>query len=242
MISGSPIFLVCKLSSDSCTISSNAPFLTASSSSILARHSVVCCPHNLGIPKKQPYLSKCSVSSTTFSHVYHWPTHPLIGLLVPDACFFLMHSTDYQHTGSRIASPKHYCLPDASHNVSSLRLLASRARIHRCGQACRQQLLESTSYSTWLHLPSDFAPDTLLQMAQLLKCSPCPEENDKAFSRCFSLGNDLQPMHSVVPSSPSQHMIGSYFCIVLHLDGFSKCSKLSLNRQVCSFSTSQAPF
>ena len=39
-----------------------------------------------------------------------------------------------------------------------------------------------------------------------------------------------------------QHMIGSNFCLVFHWDGFTKCSKLSLNCQICSFSTSQTSF
>ena len=180
------------------------PPLSTMSCSILARYSSVCCPipTQPGHSTERPYLSKmfcrkilfcCRVSrgmfrggsseSTTplmkFKHsgmrLSPVATHPLIGLLVPAACSFLSHSTEYHHTGSRSASPKHCCLPDASNYVFSLLLLESTAGIHRCGQACRRKLLASTSSSTWLHPLSDFAPSTLLQMAQLLQCSPCPE-------------------------------------------------------------------
>ena len=112
-------------------------FLTASPISISTPLCVVQFQHKLGIPQNDHFCPKCSVASTTFSHFYHWPTHPLIGLLVPGTRFFLMHSTDCQHTSSRIANLKHYCRPDASLNVSSLHLLASRARIHRCCHACQ---------------------------------------------------------------------------------------------------------
>ena len=145
------------------------------------------------------------VARTLFLHVCHCPTHHVAGLLVSDACSLLSHSTDCQHTDSGIANSKHCHLPDVSHSVSSLHLLASTAEIHRCGQACRQKLLASTSCSIWLHPLNDFAPSTLIQMAPLLQCCPCPGQNDKALSRFPSLGNCLQPMHSDVPFRPSKH-------------------------------------
>ena len=178
-ISGSPIFIFSKLTSGSCTISSRFPDvssliaspLSTISCSILAGHSSVCCPF-----PTQPDVRTCpkySVASTFFSHVYRFPTHPFVGLLVSTAYSLLLHSTDCQHTDSRIANPKHYHLPDISHIVSSLHLLASTAEIHRCSQACRQKLLASTSCSTWFHPQNAFAPSTLLQMAPLLQCGPC---------------------------------------------------------------------
>ena len=112
----------------------------------------------------------------------------------------LWHSTDCHHTDSRTASSKHCHLPDVSHSVSSLHLLALTEEIHRCGQACRQ--------TPRIHLMfnlAPFGPNKFLQMAPLLQCSPCPGQNDKAFSRRPSLGNCSQPMHSVEPSSPSTH-------------------------------------
>ena len=124
-----------------------------------------------------------------------------VGLLVSAACSLRSHSTDCQHTHSRIADPKQHHLPDVSHSVSSLHMLASTAGIHGCGQACRQKLLASTSYSTWLHPQNGFAPCRLLQMVQLLQFGPCPGWNDKAFSQYPSLGNCSQHIHSVVASS-----------------------------------------
>ena len=80
-----------------------------------------------------------------------------------------------------------------------------RKYTHRCGQASRQKLLASISCSTWLHPQNGFAPSTLLQMAPLLQRSPCPGQNDEAFSQSSSLGKCLRLMHSVEPSSPSTH-------------------------------------
>ena len=167
----------------------------------------MCCPipTQPGHPAVRPYLSKMFCRKYNVSHVCRLSTHPFAGLVVPDACSLLSHSAGCQHTDSRIANPKHYHLQDVSHSVSSLHLLALTAGIHRCGQACRQQLLASTSCSIWLHPQNGFAPNTLLQMAQLLQCSPCSEWNDKAFSLFPQLGNCLQPVHSVVPFSPSTH-------------------------------------
>ena len=91
--------------------------------------------HNLGILQYVRTCPKCSVASTLFSHVCRFPTHPFVGLLVSAAYSLLSHSTDCQHTDSRIANLKHCHLPDVSHSVSSLHLLASTAEIHRCGQS-----------------------------------------------------------------------------------------------------------
>ena len=146
----------------------------------------------------RPYLSKLFYKSfCTFA------TRQLIlfvGFLVPAACSWLSHSTDCQHTDSRIANSEHCHLQDVSHNVSLLRLLPSTTRIHRCGQACRQKLLASTSCSMWLHPLNGFAPSTLLQMARLLQC-----RTTRSSPVSLSLGNCFQPIHKVVPSSPSKH-------------------------------------
>ena len=203
LISGSPMFLFFKLTSSSGTISFRfpdvssliAPPLSTISCSILARHSCV-------LPAIRPYLSKM-LSQKHFLHVCRFPTHPLVGLLVSAACSILGHSKDCQPTDSIISNPKHYHLPDVSHCVSSSHLWASTAEIHLRGQeACRQKL---PACSTWLHPQNGFAPITLLQMVQLLQSCPCLGYNHKAFSRLPSLGNCLQHMHSVVPSSPSTH-------------------------------------
>ena len=116
----------------SCLIASH---LSTISCPILARHSSVCCP----IPAQPGHPAVCSYTSKMFCrkdnlwHVCHLPTHPFVGLLVPAPCSLVSHSTDCQHTDSRIASPKHYHLQDVSHSVSSFHLLASTAGIHRCG-------------------------------------------------------------------------------------------------------------
>ena len=83
-------------------------------------------------------------------------------------------------------------------------LWASTAGIHRCGQACRQKLLASTSYSIRHHPLKGFVPSTVLQIEQLLQCSPCSGWNDKAFSRLPSLGNCLQPC-TVLYHAAHQH-------------------------------------
>ena len=158
------------------------------------------------LPISNTTWASCSASvlvQNVLSRVCRFPTHPFVGLLVAAACSLLSHSTDCQHTDTRIANPKHDHLPDVSHSVSSLHLLASTEEIHRCGRACRQKLLASTSYSTWLHPQNGFAPSTPLQMAQLLQCSPCIGENDKASSPFPSLEICLHSMHNVVPFSPS---------------------------------------
>ena len=136
------------------------------------------------------------------------------GWLVPAACTVLSHSTDSQHTNSKIANPKHFRLQAVSHNVPSLLLSASTAGIHQCGQACQEKLLASTSCSTWLHPQNGFGPNKFLQMAPLLQCSPCLGWNDKAFSRFPSLQNCSQPMHSAEPSSPSTHDQVQFLCCI----------------------------
>ena len=129
--------------------------------------------HNLGVLQYVRTCPKCSVASTTFSHVCHSPTHPFVGLLVLAACSLLSHSTTANTHVQELQIPR-INLQDVSHNVSLMCLMASTARIHRCGQACRQNLLASTSCSIWLHPLNNFAPSTLLQRAQLLQSSPLP--------------------------------------------------------------------
>ena len=90
---------------------------------------------SLGILSYVRTCPECSGVGTIFSLVCHWPTHPLVGSLVPAACSCLSHSTD-KRTSSRRASPKHHRPQGVSHKVSLLLLLASARGIHRCGQAC----------------------------------------------------------------------------------------------------------
>ena len=136
-----------------------------------------CCPipTQPGHPAVRPYLSKNLLSQVQPFRTF--ATRQLILLL---DCWFLLRApccriprtANTQNQELQIPSICH--LLDVSHNVSLLRLLASTAGINQCGQACRQKLLASTSCSIWLHPLSDFVPSTLLQMAQLLQCSPFP--------------------------------------------------------------------
>ena len=175
LISGSPIFLLfqtgIRFSYNFFLISRRLKFNCIAFvhhfllNSCSALFGVVQLQHNLGILQCVHTCPECSGASTVFSHVCHLPTHYFAGLLAPDVCSFLSHSTDCQHTNSRIASPKHYRPQGVSHNVFSLLLIASAEGIHRCGQACRQKIIASISCSTWLHPLSGFAPS---------QCSPCP--------------------------------------------------------------------
>ena len=135
------------------------------------------------LPNSNTAWASCSTSVLTqnvLSQVQPFRTFAACQLILVLDCWSLLRAPccriprSCQHTDSRIANPKHYHLQDVSHRVSSLHLLASTAEIHRCCQACRLKLLASTSCSTWLHPQNGFAPSTLLQMAQLLQCGPCP--------------------------------------------------------------------
>ena len=177
--------------------------LSTISCSILGRHFSVCCPLQTqpGHPAVRPHLSKMfGRKYTLFARL---PLSNSSFCWIVGFCCVLLAVAFHGLPTHRFKNCKHYHLPDVSHSVSSLHLLASTAEIHRCGQACRQKLLASTSCSTWLHPRNGFAPSTLLQMVQLLQRSPCPGLNDKAFSQFLSLGNCSHPMHNVVPSSPS---------------------------------------
>ena len=153
---------------------------------------------------------------TIFPLICHWPTHPLVRWLVPAAYSWLLRSTDCQHTSSRIANPKHYHLQDVSQSVSSLLLLASTTRTHRCGQACRQELLAFTSHSIWPLLQNGLVPSRPLRVAQLHQRSPCLEDNDITFSQILSLEKCSRPTHCAEPSSPSTHVQDQFLsCISL---------------------------
>ena len=107
--------------------------------SVLARHSSVCCPipAQPGHPAVRPYLS--NMFCRTFT------TRQLVLLLdcwslLRAPCCRISRTANTQSQELQIPSTitfKHYHLQDASHNVFSLLLFASTARIHRCGQACR---------------------------------------------------------------------------------------------------------
>ena len=146
LLSGSPIFLFFRFASGSSTIfSTNLNFncITLVHNFLFNSCSAFLCV----LPNSKTTWAPCNasvlvqnvVANTLFLHVCHSPTHPFVGLLVPAACSLLLHSTDCQHADSGLANSKHCHLPDVSHSVSSLHLLASTAEIHRCGQACRQK-------------------------------------------------------------------------------------------------------
>ena len=103
----------------------------------------------------------------SFRTSVRFPTRPFVGLLVSAACSLLSHSTDCQHHRSKNCKSQALS-PSRRLTQLVLHLLASTGEIHRCGQACRQKLLNLA------HPQNGFAPSTLLQMAQLLQCSPCP--------------------------------------------------------------------
>ena len=159
--------------------------------------------HNLGILWYVRTNPKCFVASTTFSHICRLPTHPFVGLLVPAACSLQSHSTDCQHTDSRICKSQALSPSRRLTHRVFIALVGVNSRKHRCGQACRQKLLS---------------------------CSPWHEDYDMAFSHVLSLESCLQPLHCSEPSSPSAHVQVQFL------------SCISLNRQICSFSTPQARF
>ena len=161
------------------------------------------------------------------SQVHSFRTSAAFQLSLFLDCWFLLRAPCYRIP----RTAKHYQLPDVSHSMSSLHLLVSTAQIHRCCQAYRQKLLASTLGSTWLHPQNGFAPSTLLQVAQLLQCSPSPRKNDTAFYQLPSLANCLRPICTLSCRPAHQHMTRSNFCLV-HWDGFSKCPKLSLSNSL----------
>ena len=132
------------------------------------------------------------------------------------ACPLLSHSTDCKHTDSRIANSKHYHLPDVSHSVSSLHLLESTAEIHRCGQACRQKLLASTSCSMWLHHLNGVSAQTNLSNWQhfysvVIASGRTTRGSPGALHLDFVHNPCTVPNHAA-----HQHMIRSNFCLVSH--------------------------
>ena len=127
--------------------------------------------------------ASCSASvffQNVLSQIHSFCTSATVQLILLLDCWCLLRASccciprtaNTQIQEMQIPSICH--LPDVSHSVSSVHLLASTAEIHRCGQACRQKLLTSTSCSIWLHPLNDFGPNKCLQMAPLLQCSPCP--------------------------------------------------------------------
>ena len=131
LTSGSPVLLLFKLTSGSFTTTSCfshvssliAPPLSNISCSILVGQSSVCgpIPILLGILSYVRNYPDCSVVSTTFSHVYHLPTHPFVGSLVLAACSLLLRSTDTQVQELQIPSVIAFKAPHLG-NVFSLLL------------------------------------------------------------------------------------------------------------------------
>ena len=196
--------------------------------------------HSLDILQYVRTCPKYSVVETLISHVCRFPTHPFVGLLVSTACSLLSHSTDCQHTDSRIANPKHCHLPDVS------RVFIAPVRVHSRNSFVRSSLSTKTPR---IHLMFNLAPssDGLRPQAHYSKWHNfssvvlAPDRTKRRSLASFLLKVFYNPC--TVSCHPAhQHMIRSNFCLVFHWDGFSKCRKLSLKYQIRSFSTSQPPF
>ena len=76
----------------------------------------------------------------------------------------------------------------------------------RCGQACRQKLLASTSCSTWLHPKNGFAQTNFSKWHNFSSVVLAPDRTIRRSPGSLHLENWLQPMH----------MIRSIFCLVFH--------------------------
>ena len=143
---------------------------------ILARHSSVCCPipTQPGHPAVRPYLSR--MFCRTYSLFARLPlaNSSVCWIVGPCGVLFCCRIPRTANTQIQELQIPSIITFQTSHTAwSSLHQLASTAGIHLCGQACRQKLLTSVSYSMWLHPLNGFVPCTRLQMAQLLQCSPC---------------------------------------------------------------------
>ena len=143
--------------------------------------------HNLSILQYVRTYPKCSVASATFrTSAACQLTSFLDCWSLPRApCCRIPRTANTQIQELQI--PKIITFKTFRTACLALHLVASTAEIHRYGQAYRQKRLASTSCSIWLHPLSIFVPSTLLEMAQLLQCSPCLGYNDKAFSQCRTI-------------------------------------------------------
>ena len=140
---------------------------------------------------------ECVGASTLFSLVPHWPTHPLVGSLVSATHSWLSHSTDYQHTNSRIASPKRYRPQDISQNASLLFLSASA----RENSSVRSSLPTQTPR---IPLTFNLVPSSEWSRPKRVRqCGPCLEDYDTTFSQILSHEDGSRPMHCAEPSDSS---------------------------------------
>ena len=114
----------------------------------------------LAHPAVRPYLSrmfcrKCDlfVRLPLANSSFDWIVSSCCVLLAVAVHGLPTHK--FKNCKSQAFSPSRHL----TQNVFNALLLASTARIHRCGQACRQKHRASTSCSIWLHPLNGFGPD-----------------------------------------------------------------------------------
>ena len=129
-------------------------------------------------------------------------THPFVGLLVPAACSLLSHSTDCQHTDSRIANPKHYHYPDF---ISAVKL-ADKNSSHP-PHVQLGSILKIVSPRAHLSKWHNFS-SVVLAPNRMIKRSP----------RSLQMEICLQSMHSGLPSTHGQVQLLSCISLRRHLE------------------------
>ena len=199
LISGSPIFLFFKLTSNSGTISFRfpdvssfiPPTLSTIYCSILARHSCV-------LPVSDTTWTSCNTSvlvQNVMSQI-HFYTSAAFQLIILSDCWFLLRAP---YCGiPKTAMPTHRFNNFKSQALSPSRRHTQRVFIAPVGVNSRNSPARSRSLPTKTPRMFNLAPSSEW-------FRPNHTSHHKAFSRLPSLGNCLQHMHSVVPSSPSTH-------------------------------------
>ena len=192
---------------------------------------------NLGILQYVRTCPECAVASTTSLHVCHlrWMVGPCC---VHRAVAFHGLPTHKIKKQIQAFSPS---------SRLTQRVFIAPVGVNRRNSPVRSSLPRKTPR---IHLMFNLAPSS--QWFRSKETSPngttSPVQLVLASDRTIrrSPGSlQLKVVHNPckVPNHPAhQHMIRSNFCIVSHWDGFTKCSKLSLNRQICTFSTLKLPF
>ena len=216
--------------------------LSTISCSILTRHSSVCC--QIPTQPRHPAVTypKCPVASTTFSHVCRLRTHHFCWIVGP-CCVLLavaFHGLP-THRFQELQIPRiitfktshtaclHCTCWRQQQKVIGAVKLADRNSSHpphvQLGSILRM-VSPQAHFSKWHNFSSVvLAPD------RTIRRSPGSLHLKVVYNPC-----------TVSYHPAPQHMIRSNFCLVFLCDGFTKCPKLSLNRQIFSFSTLQAPF
>ena len=149
------------------------------------------------------------------THVRHWPTHPLVGSLVPAAHSWLSHPTGCRQKNFKNCKPQ--ALSPSRHLTQ--RVLTAPAgvskRIRQCGQACRQRLLASISHSIWSHLRNGLVPSRPLRMNDFASVIIASKTTIWRSPRSLHLNMiHTQPMHCAEPSNSSAHdQVQLLFCI-----------------------------